>query len=36
MNILASQQLEPVKGLSLEWAGEDVEVITNRLIVEDT
>ena len=37
MNILASQQLDqPAKGLSLKWTREDIEVITNWLIVEDT
>ena len=37
MNISASLQLdEPVKGLSLKWAGEDIEVITNWLIARDS
>lgn len=34
VHILASQQLDqPAKALSLKWAGEDVEVIINWVIV---
>ena len=37
MNISASQQLDqPTKGLSLKWTGEDIDVITNWLMVRDT
>lgn len=37
MNVSASQQPDrPTKGLSLKWTGEDIEVITNWLMVRDT
>lgn len=37
MDISTSQQLDqPIKELSLKWSGEDIDVITNWLMVRDT